>query len=99
MRKALFTLLALAPILIHPHSVHADTVTFLVSVVGSGSIGGDTFTDQRVTLTASAPEEVFAEAFIEAPSPATPLPLSLETTAMPKNIRRAHRSLIPTLAT
>jgi hypothetical protein len=65
MRKALFALLALASVLIYPHSAHADTVTFQVSVVGSGSIGGDTFTDQRVTLSAFAPEEVFAEAFIE----------------------------------
>jgi hypothetical protein len=65
MRKALFTLLALVPVLIHPHAAHADTVTFSVSVVGSGAIGPDTFTDQRVTFTAFAPEEVFAEAFIE----------------------------------
>ena len=65
MRKALFALLPLISILIYPHSAHADTVTFSVSVVGSGAIGSDTFTDQRVTFTAFAPEEVFDEAFME----------------------------------
>ena len=64
MRKTLFTLalLALAFALINPSAAHADTLTFEVSVIGSGSIGTDTFTDQRVTFAVTEPEQLLADA-------------------------------------
>jgi PEP-CTERM motif len=61
MRKALFALLALAPVLTYPHAAHADTITFEVSVVGSGFAGSTPFTDQRVTFTQTAPAELVTE--------------------------------------
>lgn len=66
MRKALFAFLAVAPIFIYPRSAHADTIVFSVSVIGSGSIGSDKFADQRVTFTASIPEQNLLDIFSEA---------------------------------
>ncbi|WP_433969271.1 hypothetical protein [Tunturiibacter gelidiferens] len=65
MRKALFALPLLASALIFPRTAHADTLSFIVSVIGSGSIGADTFTDQRVTFTASIPEQDLLQIFSE----------------------------------
>jgi hypothetical protein len=49
MRNALFALPLLASALILPRATHADTITFSVSVIGSGSFGDTVFTDKRVT--------------------------------------------------
>ncbi|WP_433969273.1 PEP-CTERM sorting domain-containing protein [Tunturiibacter gelidiferens] len=62
MRKALFALPLLASALIFPRTAHADTLSFIVSVIGSGSIGDTAFTDQRVTFTESAPAQLVNEA-------------------------------------
>jgi hypothetical protein len=62
MRKALFALLALAPVLTYSHAAHADTITFEVSVIGSGFAGSTPFTDQRVTFTQTAPADLVTEA-------------------------------------
>jgi PEP-CTERM motif len=79
MRKALFALSLLASSLILPRTAHADTLTFIVSVVASGYVGNDTFTDQRVTLTASVPEQDLLETFSESGDN----PASFATCAIP----------------
>jgi hypothetical protein len=63
MRKTLFLLFALA--LAYPAAAHADTITFSVSVIGSGSFGDTVFTDKRVTFTESQPAELVTEGVIE----------------------------------
>jgi PEP-CTERM motif len=65
MRKTLFALPLLASALILPRAAHADTITFSVSVIGSGSFGDTVFTDKRVTITESQPAELVTEGVIE----------------------------------
>jgi hypothetical protein len=65
MRKTLFALPLLASALILPLAAHADTITFSVSVIGSGSFGDTAFTDKRVTITESQPAELVTEGIIE----------------------------------
>ena len=65
MRKTLFALPLLASALISPLAARADTLTFEVSVIGSGTIGNTAFTDKRVTFTASAPEQDLADAIAQ----------------------------------
>lgn len=65
MRKALLALPLLASALILPRAAHADTITFSVSVIGSGSFGDTAFTDKRVTFTESQPAELVTEGVIE----------------------------------
>jgi len=62
MRKALFALPLLASALILSPAAHADTITFSVSVIGSGSVGDTSFTDQRVTFAVSEPAQLVADA-------------------------------------
>jgi hypothetical protein len=40
---------------------HADTITWIVSIVGSGSLGAQTFTDNRITLIDTATIENYYE--------------------------------------
>ena len=63
MRKALFALPLLASALILPRTAHADTISFIVSLIGSGNIGAETFTNDRVTFTASSPEQQILDDF------------------------------------
>ena len=63
MRKALFALPLLASALILPRTAHADTISFIISLIGSGNIGAETFTNDRVTFTASAPEQQLLDDF------------------------------------
>lgn len=65
MRKTLFALPLLASALILPRAAHADTITFSVSVIGSGSFEDTVFTDKRVTFTESQPAELVTEGVIE----------------------------------
>jgi len=62
MRKALFALPLLASALILSPTAHADTISFIVSVIGSGFVGDTAFTDQRVTFSVSEPEQAVADA-------------------------------------
>ena len=59
MRKALFALPLLASALILPRPAHAATISF----ISSGNIVAETFTNDRVTFTASAPEQQLLDAF------------------------------------
>jgi hypothetical protein len=65
MRKTLFALPLLASALVLPRVAHADTITFSVSVIGSGSFGDTVFADKRVTFTESQPAELVTEGVIE----------------------------------
>jgi PEP-CTERM motif len=60
MRLLLPSILTLALCLATSTVADADTVTYMVSIVGSGSIGNQTFADERVTLTAYASTEELA---------------------------------------
>jgi PEP-CTERM motif len=54
------SILALASCLATATVAKADTVTYIVSIVGSGSIGNQTFTDKRITLSAATSTEDLA---------------------------------------
>jgi hypothetical protein len=60
--RLLPSILTLASCLATSTIANADTVTYIVSIVGSGSIGNRTFTDKRITLTAFATTEDLAAA-------------------------------------
>jgi hypothetical protein len=59
--RLIATALAIASFIGTATPVHADTITWSVSIVGSGSLGTQTFTDKRITLIDATTTENYYE--------------------------------------
>jgi PEP-CTERM motif len=59
--RSLLSILALASFLATSTIARADTITWIVSIVGSGTLGALTFTDKRITLIDTATTENYYE--------------------------------------